>query len=170
MWCFNCQPCWHYHINRVFLILIFEQLITDRYIPQQHLRRVSFSRHCLIWTNITQCSTVFTVSFNPFQVNLPLLYHSWQRVFNTLFCNDPPYIAYSFLKFCPSSLSPAVIVIFFLWLNGRSRHIWCVILPNDIIDLYMSSLGTIVAKGLCCKLYATRRQLYWGLTHTVVFY
>ena len=36
----------------------------------------------------------------------------------------------------------------FLWLNGWSHHIWCVILLNDIMDLHMSSLGTLYQKHL----------------------
>ena len=33
----------------------------------------------------------------------------------------------------------------------------------------MSSLGTLVSKEPWCVFYATRHQVYWGLTHYVVF-
>ena len=56
-----------------------------------------------------------------------------------------------------------------LWLNGWSHHIWCAILLNDIINLHMSSLGTLVPEGPWYLFYAKRRQVYWGLTHNVVF-
>ena len=49
--------------------------------------------------------------------------------------------------------------------NGWSRHIWCVVLRNHIMDLHMSSLGTIVPEGPCCVFYASRCPFYWGLTH-----
>ena len=37
---------------------------------------------------------------------------------------------------------------------------YAAILPNDITDLQMSSLGTIVPEGPCCVFYVTKRQLY----------
>ena len=76
----------------------------------------------------------------------------------------------------PTSLSPpppaptVFSVAMFLWLNGWSRHIWCAILLNDNMDLYMSSLGTLVPEGPWCVFHETRRQVYWSLTHSVVFY
>ena len=39
---------------------------------------------------------------------------------------------------------------------------------NDIMDLHMSSLGTLVP-GLRCVFYATSYQVYEGLTHNEVF-
>ena len=50
----------------------------------------------------------------------------------------------------PNSLLPptptptAHSVVLFLWLNGWSRHIWCAILLNDIMDVHMSNLGTLM--------------------------
>ena len=76
----------------------------------------------------------------------------------------------------PTSMSPpnpnhtALSVVTFLRLNGWSCHIFCAILLNDNMDLYMSSLGTLVPEGAWCVFYATRRQVYWGLTDNVVFY
>ena len=37
------------------------------------------------------------------------------------------------------------------------------------MDLHISSLGILVPEGPWCVFYATRRQLYWGLIHNVVF-
>ena len=44
------------------------------------------------------------------------------------------------LQSCPTVFS----VVMFLWLNWWSCYILCVILLNDNMDLYMSSLGTLV--------------------------
>ena len=41
---------------------------------------------------------------------------------------------------------------------------------NDNIDLHMPNLGTLVPEGPWCVFYATRIQVYWGLTHNVVCY
>ena len=92
---------------------------------------------------------------------------------------NPTYIAIAnspFLNFVqyphshpPTSIPTDPFVAVFLGLNGRSRLVWCVILPNDIIDLHTSSLGTLVQEGPCFVFYATRHQVYWGLTHNMVF-
>ena len=72
-----------------------------------------------------------------------------------------------------SNLHPAALfVVLFLWLNGWSYHIWCIISLNDIMDLtdpHMSSLGTFVPEVPCYVFYATRPQIYWGLIHNGVF-
>ena len=77
----------------------------------------------------------------------------------------------------PTSLSPptptppiALSVVMFLWLNGWSRHIWCAILLNYNMDLYMSSLGTLVPEGPGCVFHATKHQVYRSLTQNVVFH
>ena len=70
----------------------------------------------------------------------------------------------------PTSTLIVLSVVQFLWLNGWSYHIWCAILPNDNMDLHMSSLGTLVPEGPWSVFYATRCQVYLGLTHNVVFY
>ena len=84
-----------------------------------------------------------------------------------------------FFKFCPpptpTSVSPptptptVLSVVLFLWLFLWSRHIWCAVLLNGNMDLYMSSLCTLVPEGPWCVFYAIRRQVYWGLTHNVGF-
>ena len=89
--------------------------------------------------------------------------HSWHRgptlhpIFK--FCPTPPSP--------PPFLSPSVVLFFCL--NGWSRRIWCASLLNDIMDLHISSLNTIVPEGPWCVFYATRYQAYWGLTHNLVF-
>ena len=89
-----------------------------------------------------------------------------------------PFIAYSPFFQILSNLPPpsppmfnptALFNVLFLWLNGWSCHIWCVILLSRIMDLYMSSLGTLVPEVPYFVFYATRRQVYWGLTHNVFF-
>ena len=75
---------------------------------------------------------------------------------------------------CPSplsSLSPptpnstALPVVLFLWLKEWSCHISYAVLLNDIMDLHMSSLGTLRALVLLylvpepwCVFYTKRRQ------------
>ena len=71
----------------------------------------------------------------------------------------------------PPTSNPTVLsVVLFLWLNRWSCHIWCAILLNDNMGLHMSSLGTLAPEGPWCVFYATRHQVYWGLTHNVIFY
>ena len=57
--------------------------------------------------------------------------------------------------------------VMFFWLNGWSHHIWCAILLNDNTDRDMSSLSTLVPEGPWDVFYATRHQVYRGLTHNV---
>ena len=110
--------------------------------------------------------------------------HSWQGVITPLFYEEPlyclPHPPFFFqilsMPLSPTSLSPptstppVLSIILFLWLNGWSYHIWCAILLNDNMDLHMASLGTLVPEGPWCVFYALRHQVYWGLTHNVVFY
>ena len=53
---------------------------------------------------------------------------------------------------------------FFGWMGDRVTFD---ALFNDIVDLHLSSLGTFVPEGPCGVFYATRRQVYWGLTHVI---
>ena len=46
-------------------------------------------------------------------------------------------------------------------------HIWCAILLNDIMDPQISNLGTSVPEGPWYVFYATRHQVYSGLTHVI---
>ena len=49
----------------------------------------------------------------------------------------------------------------------KTKCCWCAVLLS-IMDLCMSSLGTLVPEGPWGVFYATRCQVYWGLTHSVV--
>ena len=51
--------------------------------------------------------------------------------------------------------------VLFLWLKGWSRYFWCVILLNDIMDLHMLNLGTLVSEGPCSK----ASSLLWSDTY-----
>ena len=89
---------------------------------------------------------------------------SWQRLPNPPFLWRRPYFM------SPPTFTPTAISDFFnFWLNGWLCHIWCVILLNAIVGLYMSSLGNLVPEGPCYVFYATRRQFYWGLIHNLFF-
>ena len=44
------------------------------------------------------------------------------------------------------------------------------ILLNDNMDLHMLSLGTLVSEGQWCMFYATRHQVYRGLTHMFFYW
>ena len=89
----------------------------------------------------------------------------------------PFYIAYTpFLQILsnpplcllPCQLQPPPSLLF-LWLTGWSRHIWCAMLLNYMMNLHMFSLGTLAPEGPWCVFYATRQQVYWALTNNVVF-
>ena len=112
------------------------------------------------------------------------LYIVSRRVLIPLFNEEPLYIAYPLLQFLsnppppyfpvnsnPHPYPPTVLsAVLFLWLNGWSHHVWCAILLNDNMDIHMSTLGTVVPEEPWCVFYATRRHVYWGLTHNVIFY
>ena len=111
-------------------------------------------------------------------------YHSWQRVSNPLHILWRPLAILSTLPYPPpfqifsnfppflvaSHLNPfALFVVLFLSVNGWLCHVWCANLLNVILCLHMLSLSTLVPEGPCCVFYATRHQVYWGMTHNVVF-
>ena len=50
---------------------------------------------------------------------------------------------------------------FFGWMGDR---------PTFDVLLHMLSLDTLVPVGPCCLFYATRHQVYRGLTHNIVFW
>ena len=94
--------------------------------------------------------------------------HSWQRVANPPFLWRPPHSPYCqpplfqilsttpTTSLSPSAPTPTVLSgVLFLSLNGWTHHIWCAILLNDNMDLYvqpwyLSSLGTLMCV-LCNK-------------------
>ena len=69
----------------------------------------------------------------------------------------------------PTAPFVALFLVLF-WLNGCSLHIWLAILLNDIVDIHISILGTFVPERRWCVFYATRRQVYWGLTHNKILF
>ena len=98
--------------------------------------------------------------------------HSWQRGPNPLFYEDPSILSTArFSNFVqppyPATTNHhpiALPVVLFYWLNRWLCQIWCAILLTDIMNLYMSSLVTLVPEGPWCVVYATRHHVYWGLT------
>ena len=48
-------------------------------------------------------------------------------------------------------------------------HLMCYFSFDDIMVLYMSCFGTLVPERPCYMFDATRNQVYWGLTHNVIF-
>ena len=107
--------------------------------------------------------------------------HSWQRDVNPviLWRTPPPSSLYCLPPFFkiwspPPPLSchlqlPLLLLLsyFFGWM---AHLIWCATLLNDNMDLYMSSLSTLVPEGPWYVFYTTRHQVCWGLTHNMVFY
>ena len=87
-------------------------------------------------------------------------HHSWHRIYNPLFHWDPLHCLAPFLQILsnlplppPPNLHPhCFFCCLALWLNGWSRHIWCLILRNDMINLNISSFDTLVPEGLWCVL------------------
>ena len=81
-----------------------------------------------------------------------------------------PFLSYPFphLSVPPAPTPTVLSVVLFLWLNRRSCRISCTNLNNDNMDLYILSLGTLVPEGPWCVFYATRHQVYWGLTQGVL--
>ena len=56
----------------------------------------------------------------------------------------------TFFPSLPAFTPTSFFAFLFLCLNGSSRHIWYVIICNDIMNIHMSSLGTLVLEGPCC--------------------
>ena len=107
------------------------------------------------------------------------MYIVGRGILTSLFYEDPPVLLMPpFQLFSnppipflspPTPIPTALSVVLYFWLNGWSYHIWCAILLNDIMNLHMLSLGTLVPEGPWCVFYVTRHQMYWGLTHNAVF-
>ena len=66
----------------------------------------------------------------------------------------------------PPSNPTTLFDVLFLYLNGWLCSISWVISLN-IMNLRRMSLGNFVPGRPCCVFYATRHQVYWGLTHVV---
>ena len=102
--------------------------------------------------------------------------HSWERVPELPYFMKIPCIAYPLFKtlsnpllYHPQTLSLLLFLMFcfFGWISDRAT--FDVILHNDIMDLYISSLGILESEGSCYVFYATRCPGYWGLTYNVFF-
>ena len=104
--------------------------------------------HCTL-----QChKNVFRPSKRPWSQS-----YSWQRVHNPLFYKEPPLVSPAPL-FQILSYPSFIIDLFFGWMGGPA-HLLCYFVFNDIMDLQVPSLNTLL-----CFL-ATSRQVYRGLTH-----
>ena len=104
--------------------------------------------------------------------------HSWQRVSNPYALWRVPYIAYLpslfqilFIPFPPRLQPPPTLLFLFPcvygWMGHRATFYASFYLI--IMDLHISSLDNLVPEGdrLWCVFYATRHQVYWGLTHVI---
>ena len=111
-------------------------------------------------------SKVFNKSFQGFSLDYQntlfpeqlFMTGSQQMVPNTSYVMKTPYISYpNFLKFCPTPLAcrhhPSPPLLF--WMSCFFGCILCVILLKDIMNLYISSLGTLVS-----VFYAKRSHVY----------
>ena len=115
----------------------------------------------------------FKNSCNGRDVNfLKSLYIVGRVVLTPLFCEDSLYC----LPPSPTSLSPPTPHPHYSFCCPVSLaeweitpHLMCYLL-NDNMDLNMLSLGKLVTEGPWCTFYATRRQVYWGLTHNGIFH
>ena len=71
----------------------------------------------------------------------------------------------------PTSTLIALFFVLFLWLNGWSCYFWCFILINDIMDLHMFNLGTLVSEGPCSKASSLiRSDIYACYVGTLILY
>ena len=68
----------------------------------------------------------------------------------------------------PPNLQPTALfdALFFRWASDQAT---LDVLLYEMI-CHMSSFGTLVSKMPCYVFYATRGQVYWGLTYNVLFY
>ena len=114
-----------------------------------------------------------------------LHHHSWQRVPKPPVLWRPRHIVYPppplppffelfppltphALRLQPATSIPIALLLpcFFCWMGDRATFYD---LLNFIMDLHLSSLGTLVPEGPCCVFYVTRHQVYWGMTRNMVF-
>ena len=92
-----------------------------------------------------------------------------------LYCLPPLFTTHTDIP-ADTPIPPPLFVALFLWLNGWSRHIWCFILLNEIMDLHMLSLGILAPQRPCSVLYATRFQITtvkhmtWFFASTLIWY
>ena len=92
---------------------------------------------------------------------------AYSSLFSSFVQPVPPLLKLPTLD--PTAPFVALFLVLF-WLNRCSLHIWLAILLNDIVDIHISILGTFVPERRWCVFYATRRQVYWGLTHNKILF
>ena len=100
--------------------------------------------------------------------------HSWQRILTPiiwrLLIDYLSPISTPFYKSPPTS-TPIAFLVWFLWLNGLLSHFWYFILFNDIMDLKMLNLDTIVSEGHCNKVSSLlRSDTYAFYAGTLILY
>ena len=92
-------------------------------------------------------------------------------VLTPLFYEDPPIILPTplfsniVLKYIRRQPPPPLLFMFSCFSDWMGDH-----LLTGIMDLYMSSVVTLVPEAPWCVFYATtRHQVYWGLPNNVIF-
>ena len=106
--------------------------------------------------------------------------HSWQKDPNPLIYKDPPILPTSPPKkniFFSMFVHPTILLTpvgvgdhcYSCCLASLAEWVIVPYLLTDIMDLHLLSLNSSVTKGPWHVIYATRHQVYWGLTHNVVF-
>ena len=93
-------------------------------------------------------------------IGITSITHSWQRVPTTYFMKTALFCLIPLLKFCPRTPPMLSPLCPFCCLDRTT---------SDVLLYLMISWIYIVSKGPCCVFYATRCQVYWGLTHNRVF-
>ena len=83
--------------------------------------------------------------------------HCLTDLFQILF--NPPSLS------LPTPTLNALFVVLFLWLNGWSCRIW---FTFSILWIYICRALVPCTRRTLIVFYATRHQVYWGLTHDVV--
>ena len=81
-----------------------------------------------------------------------------------LFYDDPPILPTPFSKF----------VLFLRLMGVIAPHMICYFLLNDLMNLHMSNLVTLVPPGPCGVFFfffffCNKAAVYWGVAHDVVF-
>ena len=105
--------------------------------------------------------------------------HRWERVPNTTYVMKTlQYFLLQLFKILSNSSSPSPpnftsavnfwsLVCLTEWVI--MPHLMCYFSFDDIMVLYMSCFGTLVPERPCYMFDATRNQVYWSLTHNVIF-
>ena len=90
--------------------------------------------------------------------------HSWQRILTPYYMKIPhrlPIPHFYPFSFPSTATSTPIAFCLVSLAEGWSRHFWCVISLNDIIDLHMLNLGTLVSEEPCSKASCLVRSDAW---------